>query len=447
MVLRRVAFSMPSNWLSVKVITPFVLFSCTNSQCFACCAVEDDKVGNTRTDRYLVPLTSLLIGLCSVRFLLYYAMLSTVHLNPQEKIAMNVALVSQDADLFELCREIFNEYQSLGCHLSRVVPGTSPTEADLYIWDSTTPLDFPREIERHFSKHLFLVHRSEVAELHENLGTAKAAILLKPVTRACLSSFLGLAASTFQEDVSTAHFLRTDRDEILQCLIQSNLQLQQYDQDRTTFLTRAVHDFRAPLTATGGYCGLLLGGALGPLAEEQKEVLRRMQHSIKRLSRMASAMFELGVGRHITRQPDLRPGDMRGCVEQALHEITPFADGKNISLSVDLVPESGMVYVEPGQIEQVLMNLLDNACKFTPKGGDIEVLGYPIFWDRRMAPLLRWPSAGIASAGRPIRTGSTFETPVHRSRSSISEGFSRNTRLTLGERTDPAGGSAWQFAK
>jgi signal transduction histidine kinase len=296
---------------------------------------------------------------------------------------MNVLLTSPDPDLYKLCRDILNEYEGLDWNLSKVTPGSSPTNADLYIWDGTPATDFPREIDQHFSKHLFLLQRNEVAEFRENLGTAEAAILLKPVNRASLSAFLGSAASSFQDHLSTAHSLRSDRDEILQCLIQSNLQLQQYEQDRTNFLTRAVHDFRAPLTATGGYCGLLVEGALGPLTDEQKEVLRRMQHSIQRLSRMASAMFELGVSRHVKRQPHLQPADIREPVEQALHEITPFAEAKDISLSVDLVPETGVVYLEPGQIEQVLMNLLDNACKFTPRGGAIEVRGYPFFWERR----------------------------------------------------------------
>jgi len=170
---------------------------------------------------------------------------------------------------------------------------------------------------------------------------------------------------------------------MLQCLIQANLQLQEYDQDRTNFLARAVHDFRAPLTATGGYCGLLLSEALGPLTDNQKEVLRRMQHSTKRLSRMASAMFELSVGRHVKRQPDLRQADIQECVEQALHEVAPFIDGKNLSLAVELDREAGTLHLEPGQIEQVLINLLDNACKFTPKSGSIEIRGAPFFWDRR----------------------------------------------------------------
>ncbi len=296
---------------------------------------------------------------------------------------MRIILISGDADFSKLCRSILNEFDGLDWHLTQATPETCPWDADLYIWDNHPSTEIPPELDQRFSKHLFLVDRNDVDRFHQNLASAGAAILLKPVTRGCLSAFLRLAASATQERTSTADLLRADRDEILQCLIQANLQLQEYDQDRTNFLARAVHDFRAPLTAANGYCGLLLSEALGPLSGEQKEVLRRMQHSIKRLSNSAFAMFELSVGRQVKMKPDVRQADIRDCVEQALHEIGPFADSKRISVSVDLDPEAGSLFLERGQIEQVLINLLDNACKFTPKDGEIEIRGYPAFWERR----------------------------------------------------------------
>lgn len=69
-------------------------------------------------------------------------------------------------------------------------------------------------------------------------------------------------------------------------------------------------DFRAPLTAINGYYGLLIGGQLGPLTDEQKEVLRRMQYSAKRLSRMAEGMFQLSAGRNAETRPKLQRGDI-----------------------------------------------------------------------------------------------------------------------------------------
>jgi two-component system phosphate regulon sensor histidine kinase PhoR len=168
-----------------------------------------------------------------------------------------------------------------------------------------------------------------------------------------------------------------------QCLIHTNLKQQEYDQERTNFLARAIHDYRAPLTALCGYSSLLLAEQLGPLTEDQKEVLQRMFYSAKRLSRMASAMFQLSIGQRVDTKPNLQKGDIRECIDQALHELMPFADEKRISFSVELTPGEEPLFFEKSQLEQVLVNILDNACKFTPRQGLVEIHGYPFFWDRR----------------------------------------------------------------
>ena len=224
---------------------------------------------------------------------------------------MDIQLVSKDSDLQKLCREILQEIPERPWTVSTGLPTDSAAESDLYIWDYRVGVDLPKVVESGSPKHLFLVHRKDVASFRQAVGTSETNILLKPVTRATLAAFLGLAVAAHQERLSTARSLRADRDEILQCLIQANLKLQEYDQDRTNFLARAVHDFRAPLTAISGYCGLLLSEPMGQLNEDQKEVLRRMQHSSKRLSRMAAAMFQLSVGRQVKTRPDLRAGDIR----------------------------------------------------------------------------------------------------------------------------------------
>lgn len=298
---------------------------------------------------------------------------------------MRISLLSPDSDLHKMCREILGQFPGRGGHLLVAAEDPDTGTADLYIWDVQPETVFPKTLHHHLSKYLFLLDRKDVPKFRESLGQAEATILLKPLTRATLAAFLGLAVAAYEDRVATASSLRADRDDILQCLIQTNLKLQEFDQDRTNFLARALHDFRAPLTAISGYCGLLLNEALGTVNEEQREVLQRMQHSTKRLSRMTSSMFQLSVGRRVKKRPNLAEADIRECIEQALHEITPMADGKCLSISVDLSPDTPMLHLEQGLMEQVLINLLDNACKFTPKAGRIEIRGYPYFWERRSA--------------------------------------------------------------
>lgn len=295
---------------------------------------------------------------------------------------MNVVLVSGDSNLYKLCVEILAERSNQVGRLSTAMRANCPSDADLYIWDTGGDPIPPEGLDQSPSKHLFLIERKDIAGLRDSTADIRTNILLKPVTRATLSTFLGLAFSAYEERVSAANRLRADRDEILQCLILVNLKLQEYDHDRTNFLARAVHDFRAPLTAVTGYCELLLNEALGPMNEHQKQVLQRMSHSTKRLSQMASAMFELSIGSYVKRRPDLSPGDIRACVEQSRHEILPIAEENRISIYTNLQPERHSLYFERGQIEQVLINILENACKFTPQGGEVSIEGYPFFWDR-----------------------------------------------------------------
>jgi len=326
---------------------------------------------------------------------------------------MNVALISRDKDLYRLCRDILADVTKENWTLSAVEPEETPHNADLYLWD-LQPSIFPAEFPNSSATHLCLVSRKDLP-LPAQLGGSNPSILLKPVTRATLTAFLTLAIAAHQHRLLDRTSLRADLDEMLQCLIQTNLKLQEYDQDRTAFLARAVHDFRAPLTALSGYCGLLLSEPLGPLTTDQREVIQRMLNSTQRLSRMAAAMFQLSVGRQVKRAVDLHPGDIQSCLDQALHEISPFADDKSITITVDASPSMRQLFFEPGQVEQVLINILHNACKFTAKAGMIEVTGHPFFWDRRSnssavsierrARTVREPNSyrvNISNSGAPI---------------------------------------------
>ncbi len=296
-------------------------------------------------------------------------------------MGMKIRLVSQDSALHRLCGEILGEFPKENCELT-VAPAPDPA-ADLCIWDYSDEVGVPPVDSDDMSKYLILLPRKAIPAFRGAPEFAAATLVLKPATRAVLRAFLGLAISNGKDRLAGAGSPCSDRDEILQCLIEANLRLQEYDQDRTNFLARGMHDFRAPLTAISGYCGLFLSEALGPVASEQRQVLERMQQSTRRLSRMASAMFQLSIDRHTKRRPDLYLNDLQDCVDQALHEIAPVIESKQIGVVAELEERYRSLPCDPNLIEQLLVNLLDNACKFTPRNGEIEIRGYPYFWDRR----------------------------------------------------------------
>jgi signal transduction histidine kinase len=135
--------------------------------------------------------------------------------------------------------------------------------------------------------------------------------------------------------------------------------------------------------AIQGYCGLLLENQLGPLSGEQIKVLERMQRSIKRLSRLTNGMFQMSAGSRAPRRLPRKRGDVEACIAQAVHELTPVLESKHIEMRVRSAPPAEPLFFDEMQIEQVLVNLLDNACRFTPRGGCIQIRSHSAFWDRR----------------------------------------------------------------
>lgn len=312
-----------------------------------------------------------------------------VDVSPSSERPTAIILVSRSRDLYWQLKEVLPD-----------LPGATPSvrwgdldhinqDADLYIWDYHPGLHIPIDlVSRKPHCHLFVLTRSSLPAFRESVPLPEVETLFGPVTSASLRASMVRVLVTHGGTTKTSRkqtidLLQCDRDEILDCLLQANLKLQEFDQERTNFLTRAVHDFRAPLTAITGYCGLLLAEQLGEVNSSQREVLERMQRSTARLSRLASAMFQLSVGNRVSRAPLLRCCKIREHIDQAVHEMLPIAADKNVSVSMHVVAPTAPLLVDGSQMEQVLVNLLDNALKFTPKGGTVQVRAYPRFWDRR----------------------------------------------------------------
>jgi signal transduction histidine kinase len=286
---------------------------------------------------------------------------------------MKVILVSRDRELNTLCHGVL-EQLSID-ELVLETPGSRHGTADVTIWDLSSG-EAPHGLAED-SHDLFVVSRKALPDVQKLLPVCTFGLLLKPVKRPVLHAFLSTALRSWGNH-SEDHQARTrleSRDQLLQALLEANVRLQECDQDRSNFLARALHDFRTPLTALQGYCEMLIRQSAGPLDADQIDLLQRMQHSIGRLSRTSRAMFELSIHHNTEAKPRLLKTNIDNCIQNAVHQIIPTAQDKGINVNLDLDPPDTYLYIDPAAIEQVFVNLLENACKFTPRGGAIEIRG------------------------------------------------------------------------
>jgi signal transduction histidine kinase len=298
--------------------------------------------------------------------------------------ADTVCIVTPDQQLFRACAEVLASWQ---------IPNVVWADEDRPVVDSGLIVHDSRagripDSPETLRNCMFLVERAALVNFPADILLFAAAVALLPCDAARLSIAFeqAFARRALLPHSRTANG-RTDKDALLQCLLQANLKLQEYDQDRTTFLNRALHDFRAPLTSITGYCGLLLSGQAGTLDTRQSDLVHRIENSAKRLSRLSNGMFQLGVRRFKEMKPELVKGDLHAALEIAMEEVDALVQQKHLTLSALVDEPDTELLFEPEQIVQVLVNILENACRFTPKRSTIHIRGYSYFWERRSRAL------------------------------------------------------------
>lgn len=290
---------------------------------------------------------------------------------------VTVRLVSDNEQLHRDCRQILPELLGDGWRLVWGLDGERET-ADLVVWDcaSATASDFSGAAR--VARNVFLVTDEHLPRLCRRLLIPN--VLLQPADRATLKEFLAAAVHSPDKNECGGDSRRPERDALLQCLLLAEFKLERTDLEQCNFLSRALYDFRVPLTVLQGYCDLLLEECLGSLNADQRDTLRQMQGSIRRLSALSTAVFNLSVGG--LGEPELRiqKGDIVAVLGQAVYELTAGAEARQIDIVLRAGDPPASMFFDAGHVEQVLLWLLRNACNFTSPGGSIVVRGYPVRW-------------------------------------------------------------------
>jgi signal transduction histidine kinase len=144
---------------------------------------------------------------------------------------------------------------------------------------------------------------------------------------------------------------------------------------KVEFLARMSHELRTPLNAIAGFADLLAMGVRGGLSPQQLEDVRRIQRNQHHLQSLISDILnyaKLEAGRL---KYDVRPMPARTAVRAIEQVYSTQFSAKDLTWMSDFEPPDMWVMADGDKLQQILMNLLGNAVKFTPRSGRIAIRG------------------------------------------------------------------------
>jgi signal transduction histidine kinase len=161
--------------------------------------------------------------------------------------------------------------------------------------------------------------------------------------------------------------------ELIARIENDNEELRWLDRLKNDFISIVAHDLRTPLTSVNGYLRLLGDTRLGTLDAQQSDFVDLALRNTRRLNNLIANFLDLSVMESGELKLKTREVRVNEVALEAIKALKNLAEAKHIHLTSDL-PEPGPVQTaDPDKLEQVFINLLGNAVKFTPQDGHITV--------------------------------------------------------------------------
>lgn len=212
---------------------------------------------------------------------------------------------------------------------------------------------------------------AEVVRDHELVGLIRDSHRLYDPDAPLPSSFIELGRPRRAVQAFAYPIQQGDTDLVI-VILRDITELRRTETVRRDFVANVSHDLRTPIASLKALVDTLLAGAL----EDEtvaRDFLSRMEVEVDDLARLVEELLELS--RAESRRIELHqiPADVGNLLRRVAARLRPHAEPKEITVSIDAPEDLPRGYLDPERIEQVLVNLMHNAIKFSPSGSDIRL--------------------------------------------------------------------------
>jgi two-component system sensor histidine kinase GlrK len=154
--------------------------------------------------------------------------------------------------------------------------------------------------------------------------------------------------------------------------------LKELDRMKADFFSSMSHELRTPLTSIKEGTGLLLDGVGGETTDKQRKLLAILAEESNRLIGVVNSLLDLSKMEAGMMTYDFEITTLEPLIRRAVSEITPLVEAKQITLQSTIEAQLPRARLDAERILQVLRNLIGNAVKFTPKGGQVSIVARPL---------------------------------------------------------------------